>query len=295
MIKQFDGWISIDKPCGVTSRKTLNDFNRIFGVKKAGYAGTLDPFASGVLPLAVGKATKTLEYFMEIDKEYCFTIKFGLHTDSLDITGNILETRETNITRNHLEAILDEFTGIIDQTPPKFSAIKINGRRAYDMARNNEEFEVKSRKVEIFEINLVDFDYQKQEANIWVRCGKGTYIRSLSVQIAERLGTIATTIALHRKRFGVFNENNTFSLEKLSFLLHNANLEGCIFPVDYVLDDIPAMQISELEAKKLLYGQSLERSSDSDLPKVRLLCSERIIAIGELYSNKIKPLKILEN
>ena len=291
---ELSGWVALNKPEGVISRKYLNEFNKKLGIKKSGFAGTLDPFASGVLPVAIGRATKTLEYFMEGDKEYNFALKFGVHTDSFDFTGKILEERITNFTKSQIENVLGDFIGIIDQTPPKFSAVKIDGKRAYDLARNDIDFEIKSKKIEIFELELLDFNEKDQEAKLWIRCGKGTYIRALVVQIAEKLSTIATTIALHRKRVGIFDDKNAFSLEKLDFLVHNAKSVEWIFPIDYVLDDIPALQVSQIEVKKLLSGQSLERFSDSDLPKVKLLCNTRIIAIGKLSSNRVFPLKIIE-
>jgi len=291
---KFDGWVSLNKEPGKTSRKALNEVCKLLGTKKAGYAGTLDPFASGVLPIAVGRATKVLEYFMKIDKEYSFTAQFGIRTDTDDITGQVIEEVKTEITKEQIEDIINEYIGLIDQTPPKYSAIKIDGKRAYDLARNNQEFEIKPRKIQIYDLKLISFDYETQQARFWTHCGKGTYIRSLVMQIATRLGAIATTTQLHRGRFGKFNEKNTFLLDKLEFLLHNARLEGCIFPVDYVLDDIPAVQISELEASKLKSGQAIERFSMNDMPQIRLLHDNKIIAIGNLYSNLIKPLKIIE-
>jgi len=293
-IDKSSGWLCVNKPAGLTSRKVLNILNREYGFKKSGYAGTLDPFATGVLPIAIGRATKVLEYFMETDKEYSFTVQFGIKTDTGDITGQVTEEVITKISEEEVSKVLPELIGQIKQVPPRYSAIKVGGRRAYDMARSGEEFELKSRLIDIFDLKLIAFDPITQQAKLWVNCGKGTYIRSLAEQIAAKLGVIATTIQLCRDRVGKFNLENAFSLEKLKFLLHNAELEGCFSPVDYVLDDIPAIKVFENDLQRLKSGQAIEYVSDQDLPLVRLLCGDMFVALGKLHSHSLKTIKIIE-
>lgn len=290
----ISGWIIIDKPPGYTSRKVLNILNRALGIKKSGYAGTLDPFATGVLPIALGRATKVLEYFMETDKEYSFTVHFGVKTDTGDITGEVIEERESCVSLQDIVNLLPTFIGKLEQIPPKYSAVKVNGKRAYDLARSGAAFELKSRIIEIFDLKLISFDQAKREATFWIHCGKGTYIRSLSEQIADKLGTIATTNTLRRDRVGKFTLKNAFLLDKLNFLLHNAEFEGWVFPVDYVLDDIPDIKISAEDLLKLKSGQAIERITDNDLPIVRLICSERFVALGKIHSSILKTIKIIE-
>ena len=293
-IDKISGWLSIDKPAGLTSRKVLNILNREYGFKKSGYAGTLDPFATGVLPIAIGRATKVLEYFMETDKEYSFTVQFGIKTDTGDITGQVTEELVTKVNADQVSEVLSGLIGKIKQVPPRYSAIKVAGRRAYDMARSGEEFELKARVIDIHDLKMVEFDEVNQQARFWVHCGKGTYIRSLSEQIAAKLGVIATTTQLSRDRVGKFNLKNAFSLEKLKFLLHNAELEGCFSPVDYVLDDIPAIKVFENDLQRLKSGQAIEYLSDQDVPLVRLNCGEVFVALGKIHSNSLKTLKIIE-
>jgi tRNA pseudouridine55 synthase len=291
---QISGWLSIDKPAGHSSRYILNALNKMIGIKKSGYAGTLDPFATGVLPVALGRATKVLEYFMETDKEYSFTVQFGIATDTDDITGQVIDSMITAVTQSDILNIIDFFVGRIEQTPPRYSAVKINGHRAYDLARDGREFALKSRLVDIFALKLIDFNAVNQQARFWVHCGKGTYIRSLACQIAAKLDVIATTIELRRERVGKFSLDNTFLLDKLKILLHNGQPEGCFFPVDYVLDDIPDIKILSADLQKLRSGQAIDYFTQSDLPLVKLSHEEKFVALGKIHSNRLKTIKIIE-
>ena len=209
----IDGFLNLNKPAGLTSHDAVNIVRKIFSTRKVGHAGTLDPAAQGVLPVAVGRATKFIEFLADSDKSYRAEILFGIATDSGDLDGEII-ARAENFTlppRDDLQAVAGSFVGEIEQRPPKFSAIKIHGRKAYDLARKNLDFDVPSRRVKIFRVELVALN--ETSATFDVDCGKGTYIRSLAVDLGERLNLPATLKSLVRLRVGDFNLRDALTID----------------------------------------------------------------------------------
>ncbi len=222
-ISNLDCWLNIDKPIGYSSAKIVSIVKKITGAKKVGHGGTLDPFACGVLPLALNKATKTSEKLLSAKKKYCFTIKFGEFRDTDDIEGNVEQISNKIIDAQELSQVLVRFIGKISQTPSKFSAIKIDGKRAYDLARQGIQFEMKNREVEIFSISLLNCS--PLFAQLVVECSKGTYIRSLARAICVELEVCGYVYRLQRIKVGNFLQSKTISLDELKAKVNN----DCIF------------------------------------------------------------------
>ena len=219
MLNNCDCWLNIEKPIGYSSAKVVAIVKKITQAKKVGHGGTLDPFACGVLPIALNKATKTAEILMNAKKQYLFTIKFGEFRDTDDVEGKVEKTSQLRTTANNLAQTLFNFIGKIEQTPSKFSAIKINGNRAYDLARQGQDFEMPKRQIEIYQIKLLHFE--KDFAQISVECSKGTYIRSLARSICLELGICGYVSYLKRLKVGKFLSSSTISLDELKAKVNN--------------------------------------------------------------------------
>lgn len=243
------GFLNIIKPTGESSSNVVCKVKKILGTKKVGHLGTLDPAASGVLPLAVGKATKFFDFFLNKDKEYVAIAEFGKTTDSLDSYGNTIEENYAEISEDMINLVLDEFIGEIDQTPPKFSAIKIDGKRAYELARENADFELKSRKITIFSIDLIK-NCGKNRFLFKVHCSAGTYIRTLFSDIAKRLNTISYTPVIIRTKSGAFKINNAITIEELEKSKNIMKIEDVFF-------DYSMIEVDKKTAKRLINGQKL--------------------------------------
>jgi len=250
------GWLSLDKPVGLTSTQALGKARRLLGGKKVGHGGTLDPLATGILPLAFGEATKLIPYVMDGDKEYEFTIRWGEARDTDDAEGQITAQSDKRPTAEDIRAGLPVFTGSIQQTPPKFSAIKVAGERAYDLAREGKPPELKPRPVTIHKIELVQTP-DKDHAIFRVACGKGMYVRSLARDLAARLGTYGHVNQLRRTRVGPFRIGAAISLEKLEDLSHKGAANTALLALRAALDDIPALTLTASEAQRLRAGQSI--------------------------------------
>jgi tRNA pseudouridine55 synthase len=251
-----NGWVVLDKPEGLGSTQAVGRVRRAFEAQKAGHAGTLDPLATGVLPIALGEATKTVSFLMDADKAYRFTIAWGDNTASFDRDGAVTETSDVRPTPEAVAAALPAFVGEIEQTPPAFSAIKVDGERAYDLARAGVEFELAARKVVIHSAEVLaapDADHVEIE----IVCGKGTYVRSLARDLAVALGACGHVWALRRTRVGPFGCENAVTLEQLEDLCHrDAGLEA-LSPVETALDDIPAMAVTTEDAFRLSQGRPI--------------------------------------
>ena len=255
------GWVILDKPEGLSSSRAVGIVRRVFKAAKAGHGGTLDPLATGVLPIAFGEATKTVSFAMHGAKSYSFTLGFGVQTTTDDREGSIVATSEVRPSADSITAILPRFIGSIQQRPPIFSAIKIDGARAYDIARRavadglDTLPELEPRQVEISRLELVDM--AGDSATFFVACGKGTYIRSLARDIALALGSAGHVSRLRRLSVGPFSEDEAISLAFLEELEHSAAAFEHLKPVTSALDDIPALPVSAGEAAKLRHGQTL--------------------------------------
>jgi len=250
------GWVALDKPKGMTSTQAVARVRRIYDAQKAGHAGTLDPLATGLLPIALGEATKTVPFVMERDKVYRFVIRWGEARTTDDAEGEATAISDVRPSPAAIEATLTQFIGAIWQTPPRFSAIKIDGERAYDIAREGGEVDLEPRLVEIYEAAYLGSS-DPDHAELEVTCGKGTYIRSLARDLAEKLGTCGHVGELRRTRVGPFGEAAAISLSELEALGQSARHLKCLLPVETVLDDIPALAVTGDQAARLRQGRSV--------------------------------------
>jgi tRNA pseudouridine55 synthase len=256
------GWIILDKPLGLGSTQAVAAVKRNlreagFGKKvKVGHGGTLDPLATGVLPIAIGEATKLTGRMLDASKAYLFTVRFGEETDTLDLEGKVIATSDVRPSQAEVEAVLDRFTGPIAQVPPAYSALKVDGERAYDLARAGVEVELKSRDVTIYELRLEAFDPQ-EGATLLAKVSKGTYIRSLARDIAQALGSCGTVTMLRRSQAGPFDLSQAISLDKLNEVGKGAPLELILLPLEAGLDDIPAIDLDPEQARAVRQGRVL--------------------------------------
>ncbi len=277
-----DGFLNINKIANMTSHDVVYRVRKILNTKKVGHAGTLDPFAVGVLPVAVGRATKFLEYLGDCDKSYRAEIFFGVETDTGDITGNILnQSSSLDLPdRDDFKNILQNFIGIIEQTPPKFSAVKINGRKAYELARKNIDFTIPSRKITIYDIKILNLE--KNILTIDIDCSKGTYIRSLAVDIGKKIKIPATLKALQRTRAGNFFIADSTDFENLNLI-----------PVDQCLNHLPKLDLPPHRQSAFQNGLSSRINFIEDENKIFRVYSENIfIGTGKIIDGEIKPIKI---
>ena len=290
---KVDGWVILDKPVGLGSTPAVSRVRRLFGAQKAGHGGTLDPLASGVLPIALGEATKTVPFVMDGRKEYHFTLRFGQARSTEDAEGEVTATSDLRPTDEAIRGALAAFVGEVEQVPPAFSALKIEGKRAYDLARAGEPVALKPRRVLIERLELLgrpDADH----ADFVVSCGKGTYIRSLGRDLALSLGTVGYLSALRRTAVGPFREEAAISLPKLEALGHIPALLGALAPVATALDDIPALALTEAQADRLRQGQPVFLTRDAP-PSGALLRAEtgsRLVALVRSDGASLQPVRV---
>ncbi len=297
--RDVHGWIVLDKPIGMTSTHAVAVIKHLFGAKRAGHAGTLDPLASGALPIALGEATKTVPFVVDSRKTYLFTVRWGEERDTDDAEGRVVNTGQNRPDAAAIRAALPRFTGTIEQIPPRFSAIKVAGERAYDLARDGEAVELAPRAVQIHRLELVgtpDLDHALFSAE----CGKGTYVRSLARDIGRILGVFGHVSALRRSRVGPFGENDMISLEPLESLCHRAAagegyLADVLLPIETALDDIPALAVSPADAARLARGQAaLLRGRDATIFRgvVQVASGGQLVAIAEVDKGEIIPRRV---
>lgn len=293
-----DGWVCLDKPFEMGSTEAVSRIRRLFNAQKAGHAGTLDPLASGVLPIALGEATKTVPMMMEAKKVYCFTINWGVSTDSVDREGEIIGRSDVRPTLDQVKAALPAFVGEIDQTPPRFSAIKVDGARAYDLARDGVEFELPSRRVVIHSAEATaapDADH----VEIRILTGKGVYVRSLARDLALALGAEGHVSALRRERVGPFSTENAVTLDSLEEMVHRGAASEGLLPVATALDDIPDLAVTEQDAFSLRQGRPIvllprqvetlkTRLSDGSRT-VSAFQGQTLIALCQLRAGRLEP------
>ena len=266
------GWLILDKPLGLSSSQTVGAVKRVLrqgGYPKAkiGHGGTLDPLATGVLPIALGEATKLTGRMLDADKAYAFTIGFGIETDTLDAEGVEIARSDVRPTRAAVEAVLPSFRGPIDQTPPAYSALKVEGERAYKRARAGETVELASRRVTIHDLEIVgagEAGERLEAVTLAARVSKGTYIRSLARDIAHALGARGHVTMLRRTKAGPFTLDQAISLDKLEELGQGRALEQALLPLTAGLDDIPALSVTADQARLLRQGQKLIGSAATD-------------------------------
>jgi tRNA pseudouridine55 synthase len=290
---KVDGWVVLDKPLGMGSTQAVGKVRWLFAAEKAGHGGTLDPLATGVLPIALGEATKTVPFIMDGRKEYRFTLRFGEARSTDDGEGEVSATSDVRPTDQAIRTALGQFTGTIEQMPPAFSALKIGGQRAYDLARAGETVELKLRMVTIDRLELLarpDADH----ADFVVGCGKGTYIRSLGRDLAKVLGSVGHLSALRRTAVGPFREEAAISLPKLEALGHIPPLLGVLVPVVTALDDIPALALTGTQADRLRHGQPVLLTRDAPPPGtlVRAETGSKLVALVRSDGAALQPVRV---
>jgi tRNA pseudouridine55 synthase len=299
--RALNGWLVIDKPAGITSAAVVSRVRRATGAAKAGHGGTLDPLATGILPIAFGEATKTVNYVVNGRKNYRFTVKWGEQRNTDDAEGEVTTVSGTRPTAADIRSVLDRFHGEIEQVPPTFSAIKIGGERAYALARADRPVELSARQVRVDRIELVDcLDVDCAIFEVWA--GKGVYMRALARDLGHALGTVGHVIALRRLVVGPFSEMQAISLDKLEELGHSDQLVDCLLPVGAALADIPALTLTDGEAKRLQRGQPIavlpvaSRSPLTDVSRDAVVCATargKPVALAQIRGGEICPLRIL--
>jgi tRNA pseudouridine55 synthase len=297
------GWICLDKPWDVTSTHAVSRVRRAFNAQKGGHAGTLDPLATGILPIALGEATKTVPYLVEADKAYRFTVEWGRSTNTWDREGETTAESDVRPTPDEVEAVLGRFIGDITQVPPNYSAIKVDGERAYDLARDGVEFELEGRTVTVHGLRVAetpDADHTVLE----MECGKGAYVRAIVRDVAEALGACGHVSQLRRTRVGPFTEDRAITLEKLEELSHKAAALEALLPVETALDDIPVLAVTAEDAFRLAQGRSLVLvPRQVETMKARLtggsrtvsaMEGNRLVALCEMRAGRLNPVRVFQ-
>ncbi len=292
---KVNGWVILDKPLHTPSTKAVNIIRRAFNAAKAGHSGTLDPLASGILPIALGEATKTIPYVMDATKDYAFEVTWGAETTTDDREGEETLTSDYRPTMDKITAIIPNFTGRISQVPPIYSAIKKDGKRSYDLARNNQEVELDPREVDIHSLVCLANDDDKASFN--VTTGKGAYIRSLGRDMARALGARGHISSLRRLRVGPFSLDASISLDFFEKIDNSADAFEALHPVSTALDDIPALAITEEDATRLRRGQKIEvdRStivSDADDVVMTAIYQGQLVAMVSLRHTTASPIRV---
>lgn len=298
--KPISGWLALDKPEGITSTSALNRVKRLFDAAKAGHGGTLDPLASGLLPIAFGEATKTVPFLMDRLKTYRFTIAWGAETDTDDADGSVIATSAARPGEEAISRALGQFRGTIVQRPPRYSAKKLQGQRAYDLAREGLDPELGSREVFIEDIRVIE-SAARERTVLEAVCGKGTYVRAIARDLGRSLGTFAHVAALRRLRVGPFGEDQMISLAGLEEISHSA--AGCeallakLHPVETVLDDIPALAVGLGDAARLRSGQPIilrGRDAPLNCGAAYAVCQGCLVALGEVVRGELHPSRVFK-
>lgn len=303
-----NGWVVIDKPKGVTSTDVVAKVRRAFNARKAGHGGTLDPLATGMLPIALGEATKTVPYTVDALKAYEFVVRFGEERTTDDLEGEVVNSSDLRPDDDAIRAALPGFLGEVMQVPPRFSAIKVDGERAYDLAREGEAVELNARPVYIERIDLLE-RMDDDHVRMAMVCGKGTYVRALARDLGRKLGTFATIADIRRTRVGPFDASLAISLDSLADLDNSPPPKAGIFdfpglhPVETALDGIPALAVTETDAQRIKQGGAVrmtrlmaadlpsDRSADERVVRVHS-ASGTLIALAEIDQGAVKPMRV---
>ncbi len=297
------GWLVLDKPLNMTSTQAVGAVRRAFNAQKAGHAGTLDPLATGILPIALGEATKTVPYAVDGEKAYRFTVAWGAETNTDDTEGTVVRSSDTRPTVEDIEALMPRFHGEVSQVPPAFSAIKVAGERAYDLARSGEEVVLEARTVIIKRLALIE----QPDASTSVfeaECGKGTYVRAIARDLGRLLGCYGHVIALRRTRVGPFDEARAVTMEEIQEAAKQDEANeagGCealtqlLAPVESALSDLPELIVTPADAASLTRGQAiLIRGRDAPVMSGPAFATSkgRLIALGELDKGALHPTRV---
>ena len=286
----INGWLFIDKPIGVTSFYVIKKIRKFLNVKKIGHSGTLDPLASGVLGIAIGEATKSIDY-LNNKKEYEFNITFGESKTTEDLEGETLDFTRSIPNKKEIIDILENFLGVIEQDPPKHSAIKMNGIRSYNLARKDLNFETKKRKVVIYDLVHIK-QLNEHTHKFKTTCSSGTYIRSIGRDIAIKLNSLGYISFLRRTRISKISEKNIISLDNLIELVHIGNHFKMVQPIESVLDDIPAVYLNKEDTKKFRSGQMLNIFESSSKVNKLLVLDKEVVGIGKVEEGTLVPIRM---
>jgi tRNA pseudouridine55 synthase len=293
--RDVHGWVVLDKPVGMSSTHAVSVVKRLFQAKRAGHAGTLDPLASGVLPIALGEATKTVPFVMEGRKVYRFTVRWGEERDTDDAEGRITASAPERPSAAAVAALLPRFVGQIAQVPPRFSAVKIDGERAYDLARDGEAVDIAPRQVEIHHLELTETP-DPDHATLLAECGKGTYVRALARDMGRALGCLGHVAGLRRTAVGPFGEDVAVSLDALQRLRSGEAIErAALLPVEAGVAALPALQVSSSDAGRLARGQAvLLRGRDAPVMGgwVSVSSGGALIALAQVEKGELRPRRI---
>ena len=285
----MSGWIILDKASGLFSRTASSRIARLFGEKKSGHIGTLDPMATGVLPIAIGDATKMIPFVEDAHssiKEYLFSLKFGIDTDTLDITGTEVTHNDIIPTDKKINNAIADFIGDIEQIPPMYSAIHVEGKRAYKIARAGDNIELPARKIHIYELKYLGFDSKSWQFS--VRCSTGTYVRSLGRDIAKKCGAIATVDMIRRVYTNGFDIKNAVTLDFLENLYNNgADIKKFLLPIDSGLGDIPVLNLSDKDTEFYKNGGFIKTTAPNGL--VRVYKTDEFVGIGVVQDKQLRP------
>ena len=300
------GWVILDKPTGMTSTQAVATVRRVFDAQKAGHAGTLDPLATGILAIALGEATKTVPYVQDGEKEYRFTARWGEARDSDDAEGKVTQTSDVRPDRAAIEAMLPRFTGTLTQVPPAYSAIKVGGERAYDLARDGETVTLEPRTVEVSQARLSTLP-DEDHAEFEIHCGKGTYVRSWVRDMARALGTVGHVSALRRTRIGGFAEKDAVGLETLTPFMHSPAAFAYLKPLSTALDGIPALAVNGSDTVRLRSGNPILLraplfarmkdmvSADDEFQGLTVFLSDAEgspVALAEIAEGELRPFRV---
>jgi len=288
----LNGWLILDKPVDMSSADAVGRVKRILKPAKIGHGGTLDPMASGILPLAFGEATKTFAYMVDLLKTYDFTVTWGEERDTDDAQGKVIATSDSRPDAGQIAAAMAGFKGFIQQVPPRYSAIKVDGQRAYALARAGEEVELEAREVYVDNFDILEQNLPASTRFTMI-CGKGTYVRSVAHDLGRKLGCYGYISALRRTSVGKFTEAQAISLENLENLASMPALEQALYPVDAALDDIPAIDADEWQANTLKRGQGILAFPTKDQDSLRRVVHQgKLVAVVERNSGQWKPVRV---
>jgi tRNA pseudouridine55 synthase len=294
--RDVNGWLVLDKPVGMTSTHAVSVVKRLFQARRAGHAGTLDPLASGLLPIALGEATKTVPFVMDGRKIYRFTVRWGEERDTDDAEGRAIEISAERPTAEAIRALIPRFSGLIEQVPPRFSAVKIGGERAYDLARDGEAVELAPRPIEVHHLELVETP-DPDHSVLAAECGKGTYVRALARDMGRALGCFGHVTALRRTAVGPFAEQNAIALETLQRMPPDDPMiaAAALLPVEAGLAALPALRVSSADAGRLARGQAvLLRGRDAPVMEgwVSVSAQGGLVALAQVEKGELRPRRI---
>ncbi len=286
--KMINGWVLIDKPTGITSTDVVRRLKKALKTRKIGHAGTLDPLATGMLPIAIGEATKTIPYILNSEKDYVVTAKWGSSTTTDDREGDPLKSSDTLPTKKEIQNSLPNFTGKIAQTPPIYSAIHVNGQRAYKLAREGKEVKLNARMITINDLKILSYDNDR--TSLYVHCSKGTYIRSLIRDIGEEIGCLGHVYELRRLNVGPFEEKMMFSLSQVEEIVYDGDPFSFLHPPQVALDGISVLSLSDEQRERIKLGQKLDRG-DFSPGTYQVLEEDKLVALVEVDQDLIRPKK----